>query len=135
MTAAPPGRRRSADPNRGAAPMGLESVGDSAADAMADRREPDTNPHRNEAGSDAAVRRLGRSFMLAFYGAMRAIKLYPIENAAVIKALDELTSTTRVLIRQEHELEFRTSGEFIFIIRLDKQVTWFLIRGGNSTLC
>src|SRR5579885_1330854 len=78
-------------------------------------REPDTNPHRNEAGSDGAVRRLGRSFMLAFHGAIRAIKLYPVENAAVIKALEELTTSTHALIQQEHELEFRTSGEFIFI--------------------
>lgn len=61
--------------------------------------------------------------MVAFYGAMRAIKLYPLENAAVVKALDDLTAATRALIAEEHELEFRTSGEFIFInatrLRLD----------------
>jgi HD-GYP domain-containing protein (c-di-GMP phosphodiesterase class II) len=94
-----------------------------SADPSPSHREPDTNPHRNEAGSDAAVRRLGRTFMLAFYGAMRAIKLYPVENAAVVKALDDLTTTTKALIQQEHELEFRTGGEFIFInstrLRLD----------------
>ncbi len=92
-------------------------------DAPPKHPEPDTNPHRNEAGSDALVRRLGRGFMVAFYGAMRAIKLYPLENAAVVKALDDLTTATRALIAEEEELEFRTSGEFIFInstrLRLD----------------
>ncbi len=92
-------------------------------DAAPTHHEPDTNPHRNEAGSDALVRRLGRGFMVAFYGAMRAIKLYPLENAAVVKALDDLTHATRALIAEEQELEFRTSGEFIFInatrLRLD----------------
>jgi HD-GYP domain-containing protein (c-di-GMP phosphodiesterase class II) len=91
------------------------------ADGKAPRR--DSNPHRNDAGSDAVVRRLGRTFMLGFHGAMRAIKLYPLENAAVVKALDDLTAATQALIQQEHELEFRTSGEFIFInatrLRLD----------------
>jgi|HubBroStandDraft_6_1064221.scaffolds.fasta_scaffold16877_2 HD-GYP domain-containing protein (c-di-GMP phosphodiesterase class II) len=82
-----------------------------------------TNPHRNEAGSDAAVRRRGRAFILSFYGALRAIKLYPVENDAVVKALEDLTSITQGLLQQEHDLEFRTGGEFIFInatrLRLD----------------
>ncbi len=87
----------------------------------ADRAE--SNPHRNETGTDALVRKSGRAFILAFYGALRAIKLYPVENAAVQKALEELTTTTRALLQQERDLEFRTSGEFIFInatrLRLD----------------
>jgi HD-GYP domain-containing protein (c-di-GMP phosphodiesterase class II) len=96
-----------------ASPLGL---------TPAERRERD-NPHRNETGSDAAVRRTGRTFILAFYGAMRAIKLYPVENAAVVRALDDLTTVTKTLFKQERELEFRTGGEFIFInstrLRLD----------------
>ncbi len=100
------------------------SPGSALGETPAERRARDSNnPHRNETGSDAAVRRSGRTFILAFYGAMRAIKLYPIENAAVVRALDDLTSATRTLLKQEHELEFRTSGEFIFInatrLRLD----------------
>jgi hypothetical protein len=62
-------------------------------------------------------------FILAFYGAVRAIKLYPVENAAVVRALDDLTAATMTLLKHEHELEFRTGGEFIFInstrLRLD----------------
>jgi len=87
------------------------------------RSRESVNPHRNDTGSDAAVRRRGRAFILSFYGALRAIKLYPIENAAVVKALEDLTSAAHALIQQERELEFRTGGEFIFInatrLRLD----------------
>lgn len=87
------------------------------------RQREEFNPHRNEAGTNALVRKSGRAFILTFYGALRAIKLYPVENAAVQKALEELTATARGLLDQERELEFRTSGEFIFInstrLRLD----------------
>lgn len=86
-------------------------------------RDPDTNPHRNEQGSDAFVRRSGRAFINAFYGALRAIKLYPVENAAVQKSLEDLAAISRTLIEREKELEFRATGEYIFInstrLRLD----------------
>ena len=50
-----------------------------------------------------------------FYGALRAIKLYPVENAAVEKALSELTNQSRELLSSQGELEIRMAGEFIFI--------------------
>ena len=66
---------------------------------------------------------MGRQFIIAFYGAVRAIKLYPVENAAVQRALDDLTTACRTILDSERELEFRTSGEYIFInstrLRLD----------------
>lgn len=66
-------------------------------------------------GSDSYVRRAGRAFIISVYGALRAIKLYPVENAAVGKALDELTRATSEMVRHESEVEIRASGEFIFI--------------------
>ena len=36
-----------------------------------------------ERESGANVRRSGRAFMIAFYAALRAIKLYPLEHSAV----------------------------------------------------
>jgi len=61
--------------------------------------------------------------MIALYGALRAIKLYPVENAAVQKALEETASHARELVTSEGELEVRVSGEFIFLnatrLRLD----------------
>src|SRR4051812_41859000 len=40
-----------------------------------------------EGGSDSFVRRAGRGFIISLYGALRSIKLYPVENVAVQKAL------------------------------------------------
>ena len=73
---------------------------------------PDAGP---DASSDAAVRRAGRQLIFAFYGALRAVKLYPVENAAVEKALGELTNQSRELLASQGELEIRMAGEFIFI--------------------
>ena len=80
-------------------------------------------PGEANRGNDAYVRRAGRGFILGIYAALRSIKLYPVENAAVQKSLEELTTLTRDLLANEHELELRVSGEFIFVngtrLRLD----------------
>ena len=69
------------------------------------------------------VRRAGRGLIFALYGALRAVKLYPVENAAVQKALGDVTAQARGLIELAGELELRMSGEFIFVnetrLRLD----------------
>lgn len=74
-------------------------------------------------GGDAYLRRVGRSFVFAMYGALRSIKLYPLENAAVQRALDELTAVTAELLQNQGEVELRASNEFIFVnstrLRLD----------------
>ncbi len=76
-----------------------------------------------EAGGDAYIRRAGKGLILAFYAALRAIRLYPLENAAVQNAAEELTALTKDMLDHEHELEMRVSGEFVFInsvrLRLD----------------
>ncbi len=72
---------------------------------------------------DSFIRRAGRQLIFTAYGALRAVKLYPVENAAVQKALNELTHQTRELLGSEGELELKMSGEFIFVnqtrLRLD----------------
>jgi HD-GYP domain-containing protein (c-di-GMP phosphodiesterase class II) len=72
---------------------------------------------------DPYARRIGRAFVHTVYGALRAIRLYPVENAAVQKALDELTSVSADVLSREREFEFRVAGEFLFIngtrLRLD----------------
>jgi HD-GYP domain-containing protein (c-di-GMP phosphodiesterase class II) len=77
----------------------------------------------NADGSDSFVRREGRAFIIAMFGALRAIKLYPVENVAVQKALEDAANHARELVRSEGELEIRVSGEFIFLnatrLRLD----------------
>jgi HD-GYP domain-containing protein (c-di-GMP phosphodiesterase class II) len=73
--------------------------------------------------ADSYVRRAGRHLIFTLYGALRAVKLYPVENAAVQKALAEVTHQTKELRGAEGELELRMSGEFIFVnqtrLRLD----------------
>jgi HD-GYP domain-containing protein (c-di-GMP phosphodiesterase class II) len=74
-------------------------------------------------GGEAYTRSAGRQFIMALYGSLRSIRMYPIENPVVQKSLDELTTITGELGDAEGDLEFRVSGEFIFVnstrLRLD----------------
>ncbi|HEY4217645.1 MAG TPA: HD-GYP domain-containing protein [Gemmatimonadaceae bacterium] len=76
-----------------------------------------------DSSSDSQIRRAGRQLIFNAYGALRAVKLYPVENAAVQKALAEVANQSHELITSEGELELRMSGEFIFVnqtrLRLD----------------
>ncbi|MEP6733452.1 MAG: HD domain-containing phosphohydrolase [bacterium] len=95
----------------------------SYAQTAAGVRQTPSGSHSVEAGGDAYIRRAGKGLILAFYAALRAIRLYPLENAAVQNAAEELATLTKELLEREHELEMRVSGEFVFIngvrLRLD----------------
>src|SRR6266550_4486058 len=65
--------------------------------------------------TDGFLRHAGRDFLIVLYTAFRSLKLYPIENAQVQKALDDLGGTTKHLLDVEKELEIRLQGEFIFV--------------------
>src|SRR5437879_13259655 len=73
--------------------------------------------------TDGFLRHAGRDFLVVLYTSFRSLKLYPIENAQVQKALDDLAATTKQLLDVERELEVRLQGEFIFVnstrLRLD----------------
>ncbi|HYK83418.1 MAG TPA: HD domain-containing phosphohydrolase [Gemmatimonadales bacterium] len=73
--------------------------------------------------TDGFLRHAGREFLVVLYTAFRSVKLYPLENAQVQKALDELAQTTKQLLDVEKEVELRLQGEFIFVnavrLRLD----------------
>jgi HD-GYP domain-containing protein (c-di-GMP phosphodiesterase class II) len=64
---------------------------------------------------DGQLRQGGRTLLLALYTALRSLKLYPVENATVQKALDDLDGVTRRLLELEGDLEIRMSGDFIFV--------------------
>jgi HD-GYP domain-containing protein (c-di-GMP phosphodiesterase class II) len=66
-------------------------------------------------GDEGFIRHAGRGFLLTFYAALRALKLYPVENTAVQKALDELQASATHLLEQETELELRLAGDFLFV--------------------
>jgi HD-GYP domain-containing protein (c-di-GMP phosphodiesterase class II) len=76
-----------------------------------------------ERGGDAFIRQRGRDFLFTLYGSLRALKLYPPENAVVQKALQELQALGDHVFAREQELEVRASHEFIFLnstrLRLD----------------
>src|SRR5436309_1701238 len=73
--------------------------------------------------TDRFQRRAGPEFLVVLYTAVRSLKRYPIENAQVQKALDDLTTTTKHLLDVEKEIELGLQGEFIFVnstrLRLD----------------
>lgn len=75
--------------------------------------------------------------MVAFYAALRAIKLYPLEHTAVQKTLSELSQVAEELRAEESELEFRVSGEFIFLnsTRLRLDLSNYATFGHILTLC
>lgn len=71
---------------------------------------------RTAAGGEAArLQEHGRKLLTALYGALRSLKLYPVENAAVQQALDELHSLASQLLREEGEMELRVVGDFFFL--------------------
>jgi len=65
----------------------------------------------------------GRKVLTAFYGALSALKLYPLENAAVQQALDELHGLVDRIVQGEGGAEVRVVGDFFFLnetrLRLD----------------
>ena len=65
--------------------------------------------------ADGQLRQGGRAFLLDLYAALRSLKLYPVENATVQKALDDLDNAGRSLLAVEAELELRLAGDFIFV--------------------
>jgi HD-GYP domain-containing protein (c-di-GMP phosphodiesterase class II) len=66
---------------------------------------------------------LGKKLLTAFFGAMSALKLYPVENETVQQALTELQSLVNGLVQEEGEAEIRVVGDFFFLnetrLRLD----------------
>ncbi len=68
-----------------------------------------------EAGDEAFIRASARGLLLTLHSALRALKLYPVENATVQKALDELQSTSTSFLSVDPEIELRLSGDFLFL--------------------
>ena len=64
---------------------------------------------------EGQLRQGGRVLLLAIYTALRSLKLYPVENATVQKALDDLEAAARALLEVENDLELRLAGDFIFV--------------------
>lgn len=65
----------------------------------------------------------GKRVLTAFYGALSALKLYPVENEAVQQALTELQNVVERIVKAEGGAEVRVVGDFFFLnetrLRLD----------------
>lgn len=71
----------------------------------------------------AEIQESGRKLLTAFYAALRALKLYPLENTAVQQALADLNTLISRIVNVEGGLELRVVGDFFFLnetrLRLD----------------
>ncbi len=74
-------------------------------------------PHRGPApeADEGFLRHAGRAFLGDLYASVRSLKLYPVENAAVQRALDDLERSAGELLAREAEIEIRLSGDFLFV--------------------
>lgn len=74
-------------------------------------------------GAPMNLQEEGRKALTAFYGALSALKLYPLENAAVQQALDEVHVVLDKVVTAEGGAEVRVVGDFFFLnetrLRLD----------------
>lgn len=65
----------------------------------------------------------GKRLLGSLYAALRALKLYPMENDTVQQALDELHALAIRMVEAESGMELRVVGEFFFLnetrLRLD----------------
>ena len=66
-------------------------------------------------GEDRAGQRSGRDLLFSFHAALRALRLYPLENQTVQKALAELTADAVEISNQEGGLVLRYVGDFCFV--------------------
>jgi HD-GYP domain-containing protein (c-di-GMP phosphodiesterase class II) len=66
-------------------------------------------------GHEGQLRQGGRGLLLALYTALRSLKLYPVENATVQRALDDLEASSEALLEADPEIEVRLAGDFIFV--------------------
>lgn len=78
-------------------------------------REGDGRMGPDGASGEGRVRQAGRDLLLDLYAALRSLQLYPVENATVQKALDELQALSLAMLEHEGEIEVRLVGDFIFV--------------------
>ncbi len=85
---------------------------------------------------EAFLRVSGTALVRGIAGAMRSIRLYPVENAVVQNALAELRELSEAIIRSDAEVQLRRSGEFLFVngarlrLDLDNYAAFSALQGG-----
>ena len=73
--------------------------------------------------SETVLQPLGRGMVTALYAATKAFKFYPLENATVQNALEQLHRIVRRILDREETIALRLVGDFVFLnearLRLD----------------
>ena len=82
---------------------------------MSQPQDATRGPPDGAAAQDARLRHAGRGLLLELYAALRSLKLYPVENATVQKALYDLEASAEKLSQAEGDIEVRLAGDFIFV--------------------
>ncbi len=81
-----------------------------------DAKAAQPHPHGDRSNNEErAGQRAGRELLFAFHAALRALKLYPVENQAVQNALAELDQVARGIAAVEGGITLRHVGDFFFI--------------------
>ncbi len=76
-----------------------------------------------EQGAEATAQRIARAYVVALHGAVRAVRLYPVENAAVQKAISELSAAVARLMTAGEGCELRRAGDYLFVNELRLRLT------------
>lgn len=67
------------------------------------------------APAEPLAQRLARALVVSLHGSVRAIKLYPVENAAVQRALTELSATVDRVVATDAFCELKRVGDYLFV--------------------
>lgn len=83
---------------------------------------------------DRAAQRDGRDLLFAIHAALRALKLYPLENQAVQNALKELELAAERILEREGTVGLRYVGDFCFVndLRLRADLTSYATFGAMA---
>lgn len=76
-----------------------------------------------EQGHEAQTQRAARAYVVALHGAVRAVRLYPVENSAVQKSLQELGTAAERLMSNDTECELRRAGDYLFVNEIRLRLT------------
>lgn len=82
--------------------------------------------------SSAELQRAGRAFVQAMYAALRALKLYPLDNQTARSAIQDLDEATARLLLLEGRITLQYVGDFCFLndLRLRIDLTSYATFGG-----
>ncbi len=64
---------------------------------------------------DPQAQRTARGFVVALHGAVRAVRLYPVENSAVQKAIAELGHAVERVELADGQCRLRRVGDYVFV--------------------